>query len=546
MDGKIKLKDIYNAVENSRSRYGKLKKCEIHFHTPASYDYRFSLETEYQRLDVGYILDVAVDQNYLSYEVAQTIKNEITEYVSEKYVQQLKESGKPFDSFKEYITYMLIAHKLYQSDVEVAVITDHNTIKGYRKLKYAINEYFKDRVKNTKDREAVFLFLGVEITCSEKNHLVAIFDENKFSVIQSFLSEIIISEQEGTYYTSHYLIEKIVNEYDGIAYLAHLNSSNLLGSYGYNKTLFSMKEMLIAGLSTLSKEKNVRQRIMEYSKQASKSLGFIYESDSHELETIGIQNTWIKFNEINFQSLKKAFFNFSISVYTEKPQISNKYIKGIVVESGLKGFLKAQEGNSYFVLEFSKDLNCIIGGRGTGKSTVLNTIETILTLETDNIDTLKFVSSHDMIYILFHLLGNDYIIQFIPQVEYHFSQLRFLDRAFEDEEMQDKLQSHWINLFRVKDEESFIPISRRESIEILQQIYRQGYSINNIIKKIDSGEISDFIKETIFYGVKYSVISDFMIELKRINKRSRLKFLRSNLMKMTGEIERRREFVEQK
>ena len=79
-------------------------------------------------------------------------------------------------------------------------------------------------------------------------------------------------------------------------------------------------------------------------------------------------------------------------------------------------------------------MNCIIGGRGTGKSTVLNIIECAFCLETDSIDKLRMISKHERIYIIFYLEGNNYILEFIPQIkniekEYYVNDI-FIDNAF--------------------------------------------------------------------------------------------------------------------
>ncbi|GJM72683.1 hypothetical protein HMSSN036_48990 [Paenibacillus macerans] len=65
--------------------------------------------------------------------------------------------------------------------------------------------------------------------------------------------------------------------------------------------------------------------------------------------------------------LKKAIYNHKLCVFTEKPNITDKYIKGMLVEPGKKGYLKGKNGENSFIVDFSNDLNCIIGGRGTGQ-----------------------------------------------------------------------------------------------------------------------------------------------------------------------------------
>lgn len=551
MEDTRRLEKVYDLIEKSRRKYGKLKKCEIHFHTPASHDYRViesSIDREYNEIEISEIIQLGVNEQYISQDAADKIIATIDEYNSEDYLQQLAKEGMPYESFKEFFTYSLIAHKLYKSRIEVAVVTDHNTIKGFPKLKFALDLYFKERLKG-KTQKRVCLFLGVEISCSEKNHLVAIFDEKKYVEVQKFLDEYIINEVDGTYYTSHLISERIANELDGISYLAHINSSKLLGSDGYNKTLFARKDMKVIGITTLSTKTSVIQRLYKYNKEKANKIGFIYESDSHAITTLGEKNTWIKFSEISFAALKNAINNHKISIYTEKPNKVDKFIKGLVVESGRSGFLKAQEGdsNDLCIVEFSKDLNCIIGGRGTGKSTILNLIEIILTLQSDDIKKLKFVSSHRKIYLVFCCAQNDYIAEFIPQVqnETNYNGDFFLEKAFENED-ELELSKQWLNLYKVGPQRKFTKLNDKETQEALQKIYRRGYSINGLVSKIDSGQISDFIKDTILYGVNYTSIQDFIKTINSKSSRSKLPFLRNNLYQMLKETEQRRQVVESK
>ncbi|WP_052487999.1 Spaf_1101 family AAA-like ATPase [Gordoniibacillus kamchatkensis] len=547
MESKSTLEIVYDLIEKSRKRYGKLKKCEIHFHTPASHDYRLISDKSYSDLCIEEILDIGVTENYITFEVAKVIKDNIEEYTSDVYKIKMMEEGRPYESFKEFFSYGLIAHKLYSSTVEVAVITDHNTVKGYPKLNYALDRYYKERLKNTKQKQ-IYLFLGVEISCSEKNHLIGIFDKTKYSEVEAFLEEYIINEEEGTYNTAHFMMEQIAKELDGISYIAHINSSDLLGSHGYNSTLFANDEMKVVGITSLDAKHTVTQRISSFNKDFSSKMGYIYESDSHEIHTLGQKNTWIKFSNITFPALKNSINNHNISIYTEKPNKADKFIKGLVIEPGQNGFLKNLDKSRFFVVEFSKDLNCIIGGRGTGKSTILNTIETIFTLHCEDKKKLNFISRSRRIYIVFTFKQHDYIIEFIPQVidgANFNSRNIYLEKAFKGDN-ESELSFHWIKIFRILGPRSFHELKEKETIEILHKIYRRGYSINDLVSRIDSGRISSFIKDTILYGVNYEVIPEFIRNLREKPKRSRLHFLRSNLTKMIGEVDARKKTVEAK
>lgn len=82
------------------------------------------------------------------------------------------------------------------------------------------------------------------------------------------------------------------------------------------------------------------------------------------------KRTYIKIGEFNFEALKYALtdFNYRISLNT-KPEIKNSYIKSISFEGGLL------EGTK---IDFSPELNNLIGIRGSGKSSLLEVLRYVL------------------------------------------------------------------------------------------------------------------------------------------------------------------------
>jgi hypothetical protein len=174
--------------------------------------------------------------------------------------------------------------------------------------------------------------------------------------------------------------------------------------------------MIAIGLTDLEKKDSVCERIKPFLRSKNKEFCFINESDTHSIDQIGKRNTWVKFsNKPNFSSLVKAIEDFGVCVKTDVPNVSNKYIKGMVVCPGEYGYLGSRpninrkvhpQDKDDLVVEFSQDLNCIIGGRGTGKSTLINIINVCFNLEADS-DLLEFVCKNEQIFILFHYEGTD-------------------------------------------------------------------------------------------------------------------------------------------
>lgn len=266
------------------------------------------------------------------------------------------------------------------------------------------------------------------------------------------------------------------------------------------------------------------KKILQYSNKRKEDFCIIYEGDSHYLEDIGIRNTWIKINELSFNSFRKALTDYKFSIYTEKPQVTDKFIKNIHVKPSDKGFLgNISIGDNGFYVDFSKDLNCIIGGRGTGKSTLLNLIDTIFSRTSANQQQLKFLAEHRVIEIEFTYNNDDYMLKFISQLdphkEYYTSEF-FLEKAFKEERNDMHkliLADHWIDLYKISGEQ-IGPVTGYLKNDILNNVFRQSYSINNIVHRIEKGEIGDFVKEVIFDGIRFDEIDSFLMELRNTNR----------------------------
>ncbi|MED3622960.1 AAA family ATPase [Neobacillus thermocopriae] len=224
----------------------------------------------------------------------------------------------------------------------------------------------------------------------------------------------------------------------------------------------------------------------------------------------------------------------------------------MVVFPGESGFLSCNPNKTqknYFSVDFSRDLNCIIGGRGTGKSTLLNIIETVLTLESDDIKKLEFISRHERIYILFYYKNCDYLIEFVPQKkdldrEYYTDNI-FLEGAFSKSlSSKYKLSSHWIQLYKVEDN-NYNKIPEKQSYEILSDVYKRTYSINSIINQVNKGKIGEFIREVILNGMNNDEIMSYLKKLNTIRKSSFRKYLRENIQEMIKAVETRRKQIEE-
>jgi len=109
------------------------------------------------------------------------------------------------------------------------------------------------------------------------------------------------------------------------------------------------------------------QKILDGKVQAwgSKKLGLFQTSDSRQRDhgKLGDLTTWVKWAQPTAEALRQACLARESRISQEEPALPHSMITMISVSNSK--FL----GN--FVLEFNPQYNAIIGGRGTGKSTIL-------------------------------------------------------------------------------------------------------------------------------------------------------------------------------
>jgi len=109
-----------------------------------------------------------------------------------------------------------------------------------------------------------------------------------------------------------------------------------------------------------------------------KSIAVLQTSDYRAEKPIKDYNvaTWIKWREPTAEALRQACLAKESRISLEEPEIPNIYIEKIDVTNSV--FL------SNFNLDFNPQLNSIIGGRGTGKSTILEYIRWALCDQTES------------------------------------------------------------------------------------------------------------------------------------------------------------------
>ena len=246
----------------------------------------------------------------------------------------------------------------------------------------------------------ILVFPGFEIATSEKIHIVCLYSEGTNATQMNQYLGVLMGinnrelAQEPTYPSSLSCqeITRTVNDQGGFYYFPHVTAkSGLLkldGGRGSYKHLWQnencVKVIQIPGKiedlpegDELGKRKYrdiIENKNPDYKRQ--KPVAVINAKDVEKPETLSYPSAsfWVKMTNPTFEAFKNAFHDHEsrIRLNHHMPEEPCSFIQSIQWEGS--GFFENAR------LRFSKNLNTIIGGRGTGKSTLIESIRYVLDL----------------------------------------------------------------------------------------------------------------------------------------------------------------------
>lgn len=275
----------------------------------------------------------------------------------------------------------LYLEQLKSQNINVGVITNHN--------KFDKNEFLALRKKALK--EGIGLFAGVELSVNDGAngiHCLLVFDYEKWCINgEDFINQFLTAAFEGIAnrenentrckYNFETVLQKL-NEHanngrDSFIILAHVEQNS-----GFFNELDGGRIQQLVSNELFSHFVLGFQKVRTFDKIAiwktwfrDKLPAFVEGSDCKNIEEIGrphlqsgeAKTTYVKIGDFNFEALRYALTDFNYRVkHNSKPEIKNSYIKSIAFEGGLLGETK---------IDFSPELNTLIGIRGSGKSSIL-------------------------------------------------------------------------------------------------------------------------------------------------------------------------------
>jgi len=291
--------------------------------------------------------------------------------------------------------------RCYELELDLIGVTDHNfSAKTDIRDWFAVHLIEQNKtVAKEFDREPIFILPGFEVDIGY--HMLCIFAPAKkqrdFERCNKILTKLGMAEdarfdQGGPKQLRHNdqrvslkkLIEIVQKEHQGIVIAAHADQARGLFSDTANREDYYNPDFYCVEL-TQNPPAQKHQEILtgqniswerKHSHPAwimSSDAKSIRQEDNQPIaNSLGYRYTWIKMSEPSVESLRQAFLDHDSRIIIPEniatdthPHLRIKHSRILSMKIRDVSFLKDQE------VHFSPNLNCVIGGRGSGKSTAL-------------------------------------------------------------------------------------------------------------------------------------------------------------------------------
>ncbi|CAA9891065.1 DNA repair protein [Candidatus Methylobacter favarea] len=260
-----------------------------------------------------------------------------------------------------------------ENDIKVVGLADHGNVDGV------------DAIRNIMNQNGILVFPGFEIASCEKAHFVCLYPEDTTTVqLHRYLGDLqLLDPEDGVCPSSlsaQQLLQKVENEQGGFIYAAHCTDDSGLLKLRLNhiwKNELLKAAQIPGALDDLKNEvgNGYRQILLNKDPGYKRELqiGIINAKDVANPGDLANPKAscLIKMTKPSFASFKLAFQDPESRVRLNS-DVAEKYYSQLERMKITGGYLDGIE------IEFSEHLNSVIGGRGTGKSTLLECIRYVL------------------------------------------------------------------------------------------------------------------------------------------------------------------------
>ena len=266
--------------------------------------------------------------------------------------------------------------KCQEVEVKVMAITDHNQVGG-------INP-----IRKKAEPLGITVFPGFEVASSEGVHLLCIFNpEKETKILERYLGDLGIHTTSPSTKNSSEpfseILRKVQKEWDGICIAAHItNDGGLFRMLKGEARINAWCELNLYAVQipgSISDLEYADQQIVlnkDINYKRARRIAVVNASDIGRPQDLGsIQaSVCIKMSQPTIEGLRQAFLDPDSRIRLLSEEEPPEHTE-LVALTWLSGFLDGQ------AIHFDGNLNVLIGGRGTGKSTIIESLRYVLDLE---------------------------------------------------------------------------------------------------------------------------------------------------------------------
>lgn len=268
--------------------------------------------------------------------------------------------------------------------LQAVAITDHHDMAFISYIKEAANNELDDNGNPVPDNEKIIIFPGMELTLGIPCQAILILDADFPETLLSHVLTILSIQPDPDANEKHAPIQRIVVSnfeelYDKLNSFTPLRGRFIVlpnvsesGGHTLLRTGFCelYKSMPCVGGYLDGPISQYGQGNLTITSGKNREYGFkgigLFQTSDNRTRTfseLGKYATWVKWAKPTAEALRQACLAKESRLSQEDPQVPSTWITGIDVSNSK--FLGPTE------LEFNLQYNSIIGGRGTGKSTIL-------------------------------------------------------------------------------------------------------------------------------------------------------------------------------
>jgi len=261
-----------------------------------------------------------------------------------------------------------------KKELDCVVVTDHNSGEWIAKLKLEYQSMLEEKPEGFKELN---LFPGVELSVVGGIHLLALFDPTKGrdDIFALLTNTGFPKDKQGTpEATTTKPFNEVVELIEcagGTAIPAHVDGPcGLFTEFKDGPTL----EPILKNNHILAAEViDIQYNYPEPYKTHKASWSRVVGSDAHTPDEIGRRSTWVKMGTPSIEGLKLALMDNDLSLkrFDVLPDTQPNSHADFVLKSLQISESKYCGRNEPLSVAFNPWLNCLIGGRGSGKSTLV-------------------------------------------------------------------------------------------------------------------------------------------------------------------------------